>query len=249
MIWRKNKNSSELLNDHVIQPEQESESDEDELAYELHEWAGEARLLLGQLLVERRIAHVWQGATLVVRASDESEVDQAVEDAETVGNSTLSPDTEKVVYEMESWGADQQTVFSELLAKLDVAHEFDDVGDLVVEATDEEEVETALDAFNLMFDDRPELEGLDANVLLSQIFVACDRLRRNPNDDIGVGEIVRLLPLLVGHRPPFGFVSEFWDQLGKLADGLVSYLVEGNTDEQVIVERARELTEKLRNLV
>jgi len=224
-------------------------SDEDHLAYELHEWAGEARRLLDQLLAVRGVAHGWQGATLVVRAVDEEEVDAAVEEAEAAENPTLDPEAEKVVYETTGWGADEQTAFSELLGRLGVAHEFDDQADLVVEATDEEAVETALDTFQVMFDQRPELEGLDANELLTGVFVACDRLRRDSHDDTGVGDIVRLAPILVGHRPPFGFAAGLWDDLGRRTGDLVDLLAEGDTDEITLGERAAGLAELLRTLV
>ena len=39
--------------------EDDALSDEDHLAYELHEWAGETRLVLDQLLAVRGVARVW----------------------------------------------------------------------------------------------------------------------------------------------------------------------------------------------
>ena len=33
-----------------------------EIEYELHEWAGETRLVLDQLLILKEVPHVWQGA-------------------------------------------------------------------------------------------------------------------------------------------------------------------------------------------
>lgn len=227
----------------------DSPYDEDHLAYELHEWAGEARLVLDQLLAVHEVARVWQGATLVVRAVDEEKVDTAIEEAETAGNPTLDPEAEKVVYETTGWGADEQTAFSELLGRLGVAHEFDDQADLVVAATDEEAVETALDTFQVMLDERPELEGLDANGLLTGVFVACDRLRRDPYDDTGVGDIVRLAPILAGHRPPFGFAANLWDDLGGRTAELVDLLAAGDTEESALSERAAALVELLRTLV
>ena len=153
-------------------------SDEDQLAYELHEWAGESRRILDQDLTAAAIAHAWQGATLVVRADDEEAVDRAIESAEDAGGPAIEPGVETVAYEVEGWAADEQSAFSDLLVRLGVPHEFDVEGDLVVRAADEEVVEAALDTFEAGADDRPELEGLDANGLLSEGFVACDRLRR-----------------------------------------------------------------------
>ena len=52
-----------------------------EIEYELHEWAGETRLVLDQLLILNEVPHVWQGATLVVREEDEQATDQLIEEA------------------------------------------------------------------------------------------------------------------------------------------------------------------------
>ena len=111
-------------------------SDEEQLAYELHEWAGEARRILDQLLTDDGIAHAWQGATLVVRAADEAPVDELLVVAESTGGPALDPDAEKLAYELTDWADDEQTAFSDLLARLGIAHEFDEVGDLVVLASD-----------------------------------------------------------------------------------------------------------------
>jgi len=223
-------------------------SDEDQLAYELHEWAGESRRILDQLLTGGGIAHAWQGATLVVRVADEEAVDLAVAEAADAGGPALDPDAEKLAYEMGGWAADEQSGFSELLGRLGVPHEFDAEGDLLVLATDEESVESALDAFQAGADDRPELEGLDANKLLSDMFVACDRLRKDPRDLMGIEQLIRLVPVLAGHRPPFGIDGRMWNALGERATGLVDLLGTGDPEPIAVSGVAGELAEVLRHL-
>ncbi len=94
-------------------------------------------------------------------------VDLAVAEAADAGGPALDPEAEKLAYEMDGWAADEQSAFSELLGRLGIPHEFDAEGDLLVLVADEESVESALDAFQAGADDRPELEGLGANRLLS----------------------------------------------------------------------------------
>ena len=223
-------------------------SDEDQLAYELHEWAGESRRILDQVLTADGIAHAWQGATLVVRADDEEAVDRAVAEAAETGGPALDPEGEKLAYEVAAWAADEQSAFSELLVRLGIPHEFDEVGDLVVLADDEEAVESALDAFQGGSDERPELEGLNANGLLSDLFVACDRLRRDARDLAGIDRLVELSPVLVGHRPPFGIDGRIWNSLGERATGLVDLLGTGDPEPAVVSSMAGELAEVLRHL-
>ncbi len=223
-------------------------SDEDQLAYELHEWAGESRRILDQDLVAAGIAHAWQGATLVVRVADEDAVDRLVVGAEDAGGLALEPGVETVAYEVDGWAADEQSAFSDLLVRLGVPHEFDAEGDLVVQATDEEAVESALDAFQSGGDERPELEGLEANSLLSEVFVACDRLRRDARDLIGIDRLVDLAPILVGHRPPFGIDGRLWNALGERTTGLVGLLGTGDPDPTAVLDEAHQLSETLRQL-
>ena len=220
-------------------------SDEEQLAYELHEWAGEARRILDQLLTDDGIAHAWQGATLVVRAADEAPVDELLVVAESPGGPALDPDAEELAYELTDWADDEQTAFSELLARLGIAHEFDEVGDLVVLASDEDAVETAIDAFESGSDDRPELDGR----MMTEVFVACDRLRKNPRDDVGVSKLVELAPVFTGHRPPFGIDPKLWDALGERSADLVDLLAAGDTPEDELTAAATTLTEALRRLV
>lgn len=224
------------------------EVDEEQLAYELHEWAGESRRILDQDLTAAGIAHAWQGATLVVRVADEEACDRAIDAAAAVGRPAIEPDAETLSYEVEGWAADEQSAFSDLLVRLGIPHEFDAEGDLVVRIADEEAVEAAMDSFQAGADERPELEGLDANALLSEMFVACDRLRRQARDLSGIESIVALAPALAGHRPPFGIESQLWNALGDRASALVDLLATGDPDSTVVSEEAGQLSEVLRQL-
>ena len=102
---------------------------------------------LDQELTGQNITHSWLGATLVVRAADEEDVDKIIDATDETGGPVLDPEAEKIAYEVEGWAADEQTAFSEMLARLGIPHEFDQAGDLLVLVEDEDAVEAALDAF------------------------------------------------------------------------------------------------------
>ena len=67
MKWSKKQNKNEASDHHSEEIEEKGQVESTsvaEIEYELHEWAGETRLVLDQLLILKDIPHVWQGATL-----------------------------------------------------------------------------------------------------------------------------------------------------------------------------------------
>ena len=109
-------------------------------------------------------------------------------------------------------------------------------------------METALDAFPAGSDERPELEGLDANGLLTDVFVACDRLKRDARDLSAIERLIGLAPVLVGHRPPFGIDGQLWNALGERTTGLVDLLGTGDPEPAEVSGVAGELAGVLRQM-
>ena len=140
MKWLKRQNENEISEQtEAVENVENFESDSTtEIEYELHEWAGETRLVLDQLLILKEVPHVWQGATLVVREEDEELVDQLIEEAETTSLPTLAPEVEKIEYDTSGWSDSEQTSFSALLVRLGIPQEFVLGGGLLVEESDEE---------------------------------------------------------------------------------------------------------------
>ena len=85
--------------------------------------------------------------------------------------------------------------------------------------------------------------------MMTQVFVACDRLRKDPRDDAGVSKLIELAPLLAGHRPPFGIDPKLWDALGERSADLVDLLAAGDTPENELTAAATTLTEVRRRLI
>ena len=105
MKWSKRQGKGEPI-DRSLEPEGKDQVEETaaaEIEYELHEWAGETRLVLDQLLLLKEVPHVWQGATLVVREEDEQATDQLIEEAESTSLPTLESDAETIEYETSGW--------------------------------------------------------------------------------------------------------------------------------------------------
>jgi hypothetical protein len=239
-----------LVGDPPVPAEEVGADDEEQLAYEFHDWAFESRRMLDQLLTGGGIVHAWQGASLIVRDADEQDVDRLVEEVEQATLPTLDPDVEHTVYEMADWSAEQQTELSNRLGIIGVAHEFDVNGDLVVHAEDEERLDAILDDIENAADDEDgadpvDLDGLDVNELLSELFEAADRVRRNARDAQGVLSMLDTAPTIERVRTPFGFERVTWDGILGLTRSVRELLEDDDSDDADIEDQAQRLRDVL----
>ena len=148
--------------------------------------------MLEQLVSGAGVAHVWEGATMVVAVADESRVDELVEQVEMPTRSPSTRCAEKTVYEVSDWTMDQLTILLDALGEAGIAHEFDIEGDLAVLAEDEERVEELLDTLEFAAPESatdagegdPD-DGIETAEILSDLFVACDRLQNDATDHTG----------------------------------------------------------------
>ncbi len=318
------------------------------LAYELHEWSLESRVMLEQLLVVDKVVHSWQGTTLMVHESLEAVVDnlvdevQETEQSKEAANQPIGPDDELTAFDLSEWPDELRSELSDLLVQSRVPHIFDiksdteaadgnpelaedhmadledarstaadelaepapDLGgvdkleapeavvviepaldelavdpvepaldessfdpaeavavdlrevsdeavkadtgvsehepdedgrdnnnttnnsaaadtnaaticDLLVRESDEERVELLIDDLLAREEEAQfeELDGLEVNDLLSTLFVACDRLRREPADVEGLQSARVAAQRMAGVRTPFGFAAGNWKNL------------------------------------
>ena len=109
-----------------------------------------------------------------------------------------------------------------------------------IKADEEEEVEAeeALEAS----------EGLDPQDVLSELFVASDRLMHDPLDHEGVLSLVDAARLAETLPLPYGFAPAVWNDLIIQVKQLQSSL-EGDVDDDVVIEQATTLRSTLRNFV
>jgi hypothetical protein len=239
-----------LVPEPPVAPEEVGGEDEEQLAYEFHDWAYESRRMLDQLLTARGIVHAWQGASMIVRADDEDAVDGLVEEVEHATLPTLDPELEHVVYEMAGWSAEHQSELSNRLGINGIAHEFDVNGDLVAHAEDEQRIEAILDDIEQsgLGDDGQEpveLDGLDVNQLLSKLFAAADRVRKNARDPQGVLGLLDNAPLIARINTPYGFERHSWTTIVELAHHVNELLEDDDSDDHDIEATAQRLRDAL----
>ena len=242
---------SETPEDAVDDGSLEDDEEGEWLAIELHEWAAETRSMLAQLLLADGVVHSWQGTTLLAHESVETEVDALIEEAETAEARELDPERPQLAFEMTGWSGGLQAQLSERLGSAGVPHEFDSDGDLICHEDDEEHVELLIEDLLARTADSglEELDGLEANNLLSALFEATDRLRRDVHDSKGVLGAVTHGERLAATATPFGFSATAWSSLREAADQLVDLLESEDSSDIEISDLAIRLRDTLQRLV
>ena len=302
------------------------------MAYELHEWSLESRVMLQQLLTVDQVVHSWQGTTLMVHESLEAQVDSLVDEVEETEKAKeaisrpIGPEDSLTAFELSEWPEALRAELMERLTQARVPYILDtegdadegdvdegdadegdadegdadegdvgegdvgegdvgegdvgegdadegavDVGDvgegdadagdpdteqaevcdLLVREADEERVELVIDDLLAREEEAQfvELEGLEVNDLLSSLFVACDRLRRDPRDPAGVQGVVTNARRIAVVRTPFGFSASDWRDLRNTAGELLDLVQGSETDGDDLRELAHRMSDTLRTLV
>lgn len=228
---------------------------DDQLAYELHEWSGQGRSILDGMLTRSGIAHAWQGATLIVREADEEAVDAAITQTEIVAMPTLDLTQPTMVYELDELEREEHSRLLRRLGEDGLSHAFDRQGDLHVYEKDEERVDELFEGLGVADASErefgPGVEGVDPVGVMSDMFVAAGRLKKKPNDSKGVVGFVESASTVGQMNLPYGIGAELWgtvvDQSAELADVLSGEVEIGHdTDVQ---EMASAMHALLRTMV
>lgn len=189
-------------------------------AFELAEWPEALRVELMERLVQARVPHILDTEG-DADPDAEGDPDAADPDAEGAPDAA-DPDAERA-----------------------------EVCDLLVREADEERVELVIDDLLAREEEAEfeEMDGLEVNGLLSDLFVACDRLRRDPRDVDGARGVVAYARRVAAVRTPFGFSAANWRSLRNAAGDLLA-LVEGeDSDEDDLREQAHQMSDALRMLI
>ena len=257
------------------------------LAYELHEWSLESRVMLQQLLTVDNVVHSWQGTTLMVHESLEEQVDSLVDEvdeterAKEATSRPIGPEDALTAFELAEWPEALRAELVQRLVQARVPHILDTAGDavgdavggdavagdgvggdavgdesgevcdLLVREVDEERVELLIDDLLAREEEAQfeELDGLEVNELLSDLFVACDRLRRDPGDLERVLGVTASARRIVGVRTPFGFSAPSWRNLRNSVSELLDLVESEDTDSDDLRELAHRMSDTLRTLV
>lgn len=125
------------------------------------------------------------------------------------------------------------------------------VCDLLVREADEERVEVVIDDLLAREEeaDFEEMDGLEVNRLLSDLFMACDRLKRDPGDFDGLRGVMAHARRIATVRTPFGFAAPSWRNLRTAAGDLLAMVEDEDSDEEDLRELAHRMSDTLRMLI
>jgi hypothetical protein len=201
------------------------------------------------------VPHVWDGEELVVPEAVEDEVDALFEQFEAAFGPfpiVLAADAESTEFGLDEWSELDRSVLTEALIDAEVPHRWE--GTTVVVAADAEHaVDDLLDAIeagelvSATEEATPAPEGA-----LSTIFVAADRLAKDPLDAGARAELIDLLPLLEPKQPPYGLAHRVWaTAIGRIAGivDLVDAEPSPDVDDEVVESNIIGAAQELRSLV
>ena len=223
------------------------ESGDGRITYDATPWAAETRTMLTSLLEAEGIGHAWQGTEVTVLESDEDVVDRIITEVLAAAAPALDPAAPKVVYEVSGWSAALQTELVDALSDAGLPFEWNVDGDLVIHATDEDQVEALLDA--LPDDEVGGVDdGLQLHEVLDRLFIASDRLGRKPTDARATVDAADAAADLAKMSLPFGFDAPAWERLVGQATSLAAAL-DGESEEPTDDAEVAELASALKALV
>jgi hypothetical protein len=159
----------------------------------------------------------------------------------------LDPDVEKLAYDLSDLDEGALLTVSDALTAEGLPHDFDETtGELVVHEADEEKVEALLDAIDFPDalpvdeddgDNDADIDPLAAQGVMSDLFVAADRLRKDARDHDGVLSVVEASARAAGLPTPYGFDAADWQAIVDRS-AAVAALIEGDEADDETIEAA-----------
>lgn len=184
---------------------------DEQVAYELDGWGNQLKVTLEGMLDQAGVRRAWEAGALVVAVADEEVVDDLIATVEGDDLPALDDDVTRVALEIEGLDADGGAELDARLVAESVAHSWDDEGALIVAETDEDQVLAMVD--EVLTGPTDEADGLVAQQALSSLYVAVDKLVKDPADPKLARSYVEAAAALDGLGVPYGFAAAEWHAL------------------------------------
>lgn len=218
----------------------------EQVVYDLDEWNDDDRAVLRGRLELLAVPHRWEGASLVVAASDEAWVERILDQVEDDLSLQLENEVEQIAYDLSGWEEAQREALLDVLVEEAVPHGMD-ADELYVHEIDEQRVDELIDS--VLDPDRPVQTSEGGNEVMGELFVAADRLRKDPKDHEGTLSLVDAARMAGASGAPYGVDRAWWQQTVTAAQELAA-LVEGDfLDDEQVMQAAESLRDRLRPFV
>ena len=195
----------------------------EQVGYELAGWGNQLKVTLEGMLDRAGVPRAWEAGALLVPASQEATVDALIATVEGDDAAVLDEAAAKVALEIEGLDADDRADLDARLLAEGVVHVWNDEGDLVVAETDEDRVIAMIEEV-FAGETASEADELAAQQALSALYVAVDRLVKNPHDRKLATRFQEAASPMVDLPVPYGFTNADWSSLKsdvqKLSDRL-----------------------------
>ena len=214
-----------------------SDPDVVKVHYDLSTWGFEQRAEISERLAESEVPHAWDGDELVVPEAAEDAADDLFNEVEAEFGPfpvSLGDDEESTEFGLDEWSDADRAVLTEALVEGEIPHRWE--GTTVVVAADaEDDVDDLLDAI-----EAGELlpgvvdEGVEPpDGVLSTIFLASDKLVRDPFDAGSRRTLLELDEVLDAQRPPYAFAPRTWGRAVAMVSELCEHFTPAADDELV----------------
>lgn len=207
------------------------------VAYELEGWGNQLKVSLAGMLDTAGIPGVWESGALLVPAAAEEAVDDLLA---TVEGTSVAPDEDRprVAFDLEDVTGDELHRIEVRLVDRRIVHGWDDDGALVVDEDDEAAVTELID--QILNDEDPDEDddagdGLATLAALSQLYVAVDKLHKDPLEARLVVRFAEAAEGLDDLDVPYGYPGDRWRSLLELVADL-RRVVEGSADDEELAQ-------------
>ncbi len=234
-----------------------SDPDVVKVHYDVSGWSFDQRAELSEALAEAELPHAWDGEEIVVPELVEADVDALFDELEKVLGPfaiALDAEAESTEFGLDEWSDADRAVLTEALVASEVPHRWD--GTTVVVAADAEHaVDDLLDAIEAgeLLGDGGDGSAAVPEGALSTMFLAADRLAKDPLDAGARVELLELGVLLDPKTPPYGMAHRPWAGAVGGVDAIVQLIQQdasaGAASESDIIGAAQELRALLRPYV
>jgi hypothetical protein len=228
--------------------------------YDVSAWNFDQRAELSEALAEAELPHAWDGDEVVVPEVVEAQVDALFDELDKILGPfpiVLDDDAESTEFGLDEWSDADRAVLTDALVSSEVPHRWE--GTTVLVASDAEHaVDDLLDAIEAgeLLGDGGDDAAAAPEGALSTMFLAADRLAKDPMDAGARTDLLDLAPLVDAKTPPFGMAQRPWagavggvDAIVGLIDHDAATGSPGDTSESDIIGAAQELRSLLRPYV
>ena len=226
--------------------------------YDVSAWTFDQRAELAEALADSELPHVWDGEELVIPELVEPDVDALFDRLEELFGPfpiVLDDDAPSTEFGLDEWSDADRAVLTDALVGAEIPHRWD--GTTVIVAQDAEDaVDDLLDAIEA--GELMAAAGSDDGLAppdgaLGAMFVAADKLARDPLDAGARRSLLDLLPQVDPKHPPYGLAHRTWAAGVEGVRTLVG-LIEAPADPDVdhesdLIGAAQELRSLLRPYV